>query len=257
MRLICTLLTDFGEVDPYVAAMKGVLLSRAPGVQLVDLSHQIPPQNVERGSLFWGDCIPWFPDGAVHLGVIDPGVGTTRRICVAEGSGQILVCPDNGLLTDWWNATEEPRAFEVTREDLRLGDVSSTFHGRDIFSPIAAALASGAVKPEECGPMISPILLERSSWEKADSGIRGRVLLVDHFGNCVMNIPGHLFSPGTKLTLNGTIQVPRVKTYGDASPGELVLLEGSTGLLEVAVAHGSAAMQLGLVAGNEVVLELI
>jgi len=237
--------------------MKGVLLSQAPGVQLVDLSHQIPPQDVQRGSLFWGDCVSWFPAGTVHLGVVDPGVGTGRKVCVAEGNGQILVCPDNGLLTDWWMASEEPRAFEVTREDLRLADVSSTFHGRDIFSPIAAALASGRIRPEECGPGISPILLNRPSWENTDLGVRGHVLLVDHFGNCVMNIPGHVFSPGTQLIINKTFTVPRVKTYGDASAGDVVILEGSTGLLEVAVAQGSASTQLGIVAGDEVMIELI
>ena len=133
--MLCTLLTDFGESDGYVAAMKGVISSRAPGVSMIDLSHQIPPQNVRAGSHFWATALDYFPEGTVHIGVVDPGVGTSRAVCVATNGRQVLVCPDNGLLSHWWFQQEAPRAFRVRASDWWLPVVSNTFHGRDIFAP--------------------------------------------------------------------------------------------------------------------------
>jgi hypothetical protein len=258
MSQICTLLTDFGEKDSYVAAMKGVLLSKAPALSLVDLSHDISPQDVFQGSYFWGGAIPYYPEGTVHLGVIDPGVGTRRKVCVAVGGGQILVCPDNGLLTHWWRETPGARAYQVDRDEFWNEKVSSTFHGRDIFAPMAGALAAGNLGPEDCGPEIQPILLELPQWSTQGRVWTGVVVNVDHFGNCITSIPGHavLMEPGEVILWKDGTPLRRVSTYGEAEKGELVILEGSSGQLEYAVNQGNAQIRLGLNPGDEITLTL-
>lgn len=258
MSQICTLLTDFGEKDSYVAAMKGVLLSKAPALSLVDLSHDISPQDIFQGSYFWWGAIPYYPKGTVHLGVVDPGVGTHRKVCVAVGGGQILVCPDNGLLTHWWRETPGARAYQVNRTEFWSEKVSSTFHGRDIFAPMAGALASGSLAPEDCGPEIQPILLELPEWSVQGRVWTGTLVNVDHFGNCITSIPGHALgrSTGNRIRLKDGKLLRRVSTYGDAEKGELVILEGSSGQLECAVNQGNAQSRLGLNPGDEMTLTL-
>ncbi len=254
---ICTFLTDFGLMDPYVASMKGVLLAGAPGTQIVDLSHEIPPQDIRRASLFLSDALSYFPEGTVHVVVIDPGVGTSRRVCVARGGGQTVVFPDNGLITDWWRSLEGAECVHVTRSDLIPDNPSETFHGRDIFTPIAAALLTDAISFEECGEPVGPILLHDPGFKYHDGVYRGSVLYADRFGNLITTIPGSSVSADVAFfSIPDIGRVVRVRTYGEARPGELVVLTGSTGLLELAVVNGSAAGKLELEAGSSLELRV-
>lgn len=255
MARLTTCMTDFGSRDPYVAAMKGVFFSRTSEAQWVDLTHEIPPQDIAAGSRFWEDSLSWFPAGTVHLGVVDPGVGSTRKICVAEGDGQILVCPDNGLLTGWWRTRSAPVAFQVGDLPFPIHPPSATFHGRDVFTPLAAALVMGTVRPRDLGRPMDPILLPEAVSERDGlvwhSGIRN----VDHFGNVITGIHQGDWPHDVKTVRVGGHRLPVVRTYSDAEDGALVVLFGSSGFLEIACVNGSAASRLGL--SRDQALELV
>ena len=250
--MLCTLLTDFGEVDGYVAAMKGVIASRAPGIPILDLSHQIPPQDVHSGSYFWGMALDTFPAGSVHVGVIDPGVGTERAVCVATNGSQILVCPDNGLMSHWWRKQDAPQAFRVETSEFWLSDPSNTFHGRDIFAPTAAALAAGRVRPEDLGAEWSPIVLPEDGSEIGKKWARGCVTRIDHFGNVITSVVGRNLPFFESYEVAQLGFLPRVSTYGQSEPGTLVILEGSMGYLELAVVGGSAAERVPFSVGDSI-----
>jgi len=246
-----TLLTDFGQADHYVACMKGVILQRAPTAQIIDVTHMIRPQDVVHGAFVLRQVFEYCPPGTIHIAVIDPGVGSRRRIMAARYGSQTILAPDNGLLTfihrDF--VLEELRVVENSR--LYENDVSNTFHGRDIFAPVAGHLWQGMLM-EKVGPLARelellnidrPQLLEQG-------GLEGKVLYIDHFGNLITNI-----SEGDLGKLKGGIQRQGVSvgplrvgtvrtTYSDVRQGEIVALIGSTGMLEVAVNQGSAAKQL-------------
>ncbi len=248
---ILTLLTDFGVTDAYVAAMKGVVLSHAPDVRLVDVSHEIPPQDVGRAAWVLASAVPWFPTGTVHVAVVDPGVGTARRAIVAEVDLQLVVAPDNGLVSDLWRAGHACRCFALTDPAHRLAEVSATFHGRDIFAPVGALLASGAIDVTECGPEVEPMLLERPEPTADEAGIHGEVVTVDGFGNLITNVTDEQIRllPDVSRVRVGEVAAQWVRTYGEAPPGTVVALIGSGGLLEISVVEGNAAATLGLSAG--------
>jgi S-adenosylmethionine hydrolase len=254
MATVVTLLSDFGMADAYVAAMKGVILRIATGATVVDITHEVPPQDVTRGALVLADAAPWYPAGTVHVAVVDPGVGTERRAIVARVDDQIFVAPDNGLLGLVWSRGARRACHVVTRDDLGLPSRSATFHGRDLFAPVGAALAAGRVAVEEVGEAAEPMPLALPEPVVEDSSVTGVVLTADHFGNLVTCIEGRLVPrdrASVRVELGGAT-ARLVRTYGEAVPGELVALVGSTGLLELAVAKGSAARALGAGCGAPV-----
>ena len=250
---IVTLLSDFGTDDPYVGIMKGVVLSEHPAATLVDVSHGVPAQNVAVGALYLEHSFVWFPQGSVHLAVVDPGVGSQRAALIARAGGHYFVAPDNGLLS---RVAAQSPDFEARRAEpatLGLAVRSRTFHGRDVFARLAARLARF---PERFAELGAPHLAASLSLEPlVDDGVtaRGRVLAVDHFGNLITDLPSRCIErPGARIELGGR-SLRIVGTYSEADAGECVALTSSFGLVEVAVRNGSAALVLGLGMGAEVV----
>lgn len=252
---IITILTDFGLLDTYVAIMKGVIYSRFSKATLVDITHLIAPQNIVQGAFTLGNTAPWFPSGTVHLAVVDPGVGTARRSLVALVRDQIVVAPDNGLVWPLLEASQDWHCYALTRIDLFSGPVSPTFHGRDVFAPVAAALASGAVQPRDCGPEIDPEQLRLPEPQVGEQLLEGEVVGFDHYGNIFTNIcDTHL--PVARGRLEIVVAGRRVdryvRTYGEAKSGVVIALVNSFGTLEIACAQGNAKETLGINLGEPV-----
>lgn len=248
-----TLLTDFGTADGYVAAMKGVLATRAPGVVLDDVAHDLPRGDVEAGS--WALRRFWrlFPEGTVHLVVVDPGVGTDRRALALEADGRFVVCPDNGVATSVLEEAERWRAVELSEVEPPAGVVSATFHGRDLFAPAAARLAGGDSLDRLGRPVADPVRLSESRAGSSEDGVRGRVVHVDRFGNLVTDVPGAWVGADASVEAGGRT-LPVLRTYGEAEPGELLALVNSDGRLEVAARDASASSILGCGRGSPVVV---
>jgi len=254
-------LTDYGLADEFVGVCHGVMLTIAPDARVVDLTHAIPRQVVMRGALTLGRATGYLPADAVLIAVVDPGVGSDRRpIAVRASSGAMLVGPDNGLLSLAWEALGGVElAVEITSERVTLHPVSRTFHGRDVFAPAAAHLASG-VPLDELGPEVDPAelqVLEPPGPMVAPGAIGARVTGIDGFGNVQLNVvPADLdvARMGPTLTVRGRA-APRVGTFGDVAAGALAAIVDSQGQLALVVNRGSAAELLGLAVGTTVVLE--
>jgi S-adenosylmethionine hydrolase len=237
--------------------MKGVMLGINPALQIVDLTHAIPPQDVRHAAFYLSASVPFFPPSVLHVVVVDPGVGTQRKLLLIEIGGRKLLAPDNGCWTLLNRAGESPAVVRaLTQERFWRNSVSATFHGRDILAPVAAHLSLGE-KPENFGPAVA-------SWERLDlpkpksveGGFIGEVVFIDDFGNMITNISSRQIGGairrlriGRRVLRTGFAQV---RTYGDASAGSLVLLESSVGMLEIAVVNGSAARQLAQPVGSPV-----
>ena len=250
------LLTDFGHVDPYVGVMKAVMHGISPASSFIDLTHEVPPQDVRVAGLLLDGAIPYLPQGTVALVVVDPGVGTARRPLAVAAGGLYFVGPDNGVLSLALSRFEAVRVVELTSQAHRLARPSHTFHGRDIFSPAAAHLAAGTPL-EDLGPPIDDwLILDWPRAERIAGGWRGEVLHVDHFGNAITNIDGAVAPAGACVEVAGNARVPVCRAYGDVESGDSVALVGSTGRLEVSVNGGSAAAAFGLVVGSGVRLRL-
>jgi S-adenosylmethionine hydrolase len=252
---VITLTTDFGLSDHYVGTMKGVILSRCPGVRIVDICHEVLAFSVWAGAYTISQSAPYFPAGSVHVVVVDPGVGTSRKPILAESSGQYFVAPDNGVLSLILDRDPAARIREITNRELFLPAVSSTFHGRDVFAPAAAALASGMVVAEDVGPSLKdPIMLEDIHPHKPGSAPwQGRVLSVDHFGNVITNFPAQNFLPARVHA--GGREVDSVReTFGEAQPAEIFLYGGSSGYIEIGINQGRAAELLKLAPGDSITL---
>jgi S-adenosyl-L-methionine hydrolase (adenosine-forming) len=252
---IITLTTDFGLADGYVGIMKGVILGIARGVHLVDLCHDIPPQDVREGVYLLEGAAPYFPEGTIHLAVVDPGVGSERRPLVVQTGRAYYVGPDNGLFT---RPLAEPgvQAWELDRPEFWRPQVSSTFHGRDIFAPVAAHLANG-VPPSEMGRAIAdPVRLAVAGPARApDGAICGQVVHVDRFGNLITDVPASWVAEGGwQCGIAGEIIMGLSGMYAAAGPGALLALVGSGGTLEIAERNGNAARRLGVKAGEGVCL---
>lgn len=245
MPSLVTLLTDFGTADGYVAEMMGVLYSLAPLSHVVDLSHEIPPHDVELARLTVARYWRRFPPGTVHMVVVDPGVGTSRLGIAVRSEGRFLVGPDNGVLS--------PALLAGGSEVVSLAVASTasrTFHGRDVFAPAAAALASGAALESLGLPLAEPVIRRtKESLRRDDGAIVGEVIAVDRFGNAITNIVG---ARAGIVAAQGR-PVPVRATYGDVPAGSAVALTGSSGLLEIAVRDGNAATTLGISRGSPVV----
>jgi S-adenosylmethionine hydrolase len=259
MRPLITLTTDFVEGSPYVAQMKGVILSLCREAEIVDISHSIRPQDVRQGALALADATPRFPAGTIHVAVVDPGVGTSRRIVYAEINLQRYIAPDNGLLSRL--LMRMPASCLRTLENAKhwLPGHSHTFHGRDIMAPVAARLAAG-LDPAELGPNCDALAtMEWPAVRNTNGQVYGEVLLVDSFGNAITNIERSdlsLLDEPSSLIVRcaGRPICGIVHTYGAAMTGEVVALFDSQGRLEIAAVGGSAAAELKLVAGQPVVV---
>lgn len=253
---LITLTTDFGDASPYVAVMKGVILSINPAARVLDLSHRIRPQDVRHAAYFLGTAVPYFPAGTVHVCVVDPGVGSERAATCAEAAGQRLVGPDNGIFTHLLRSPTTVHRLADRR--FWRPHVSDTFHGRDIFAPVAAHLSLG-VGPGDLGPVHpDPVLLPTRPAEAVGNGWRGEVQFVDDFGNVITNIPAaDVKALPVRVAIGGghPHHVPWVRTYAEAAPGELVCLFSSDGFFELAEVNGNAARRLGVREGAAVELE--
>ena len=246
--MIITLTTDFGLKDPFVGAMKGVILGLAPNVQIVDITHDIPSYDVIEASIVVYEACRYFPAGTIHVVVVDPGVGSKRRPIVLSGKGkhpdQIFIAPDNGVLSLVLGSSE---ARHITNDSLFRNPVSQTFHGRDIFAPVAAKLAAGT-PIESVGPTVTDLVTLSSSRSPT-------VLRVDKFGNLQTNLRRDQLGIGFAIRAGG-IEVRRVlSSYSEALPGEVFAIEGSAGLIELCLNQESAADRLNLRRGAEFEVE--
>jgi S-adenosylmethionine hydrolase len=259
MSSIITLTTDFGLSSPYVAAMKGVILSINPAAALVDLSHSIGPQDVRGAAILLAEATPWFPAGTVHLAVIDPGVGTERKIVYSEIGDQRFIAPDNGLLSRLASKTRPGRIIALENSEHWLPSVSNTFHGRDIMAPVAAQLSLG-MEPDRLGPPQSHLVeLDWPTARVGDREVVGEVVWADSFGNLITNITAAMIAAApdprlAKVKVAGNSIAGISRTYGESAPGSIVALVGSSGFLEIAVAGGSARDCLQSTAGAAVVV---
>ena len=248
MAAVITLTTDFGVRDPYVAEMKAVILGLNPAVRLVDVTHEVPAHDVMEGALAVHAMVAVCPEGTIHVAVVDPGVGTSRRGLVVAASGQFLVGPDNGIFTPLLSDSGW-QAFELSAPEFRRASVSATFHGRDVFAPAAAHLSLG-VTPTSFGlPVTDPVRLALVPTREVVGGVEGRVIHVDRFGNLVTSIDSEtverLSGGAGSLTVQiGDRRMPVVRTYGDLPSGGAGALVGSHGRLEVAIREGNAAARL-------------
>jgi len=257
MRPLITLTTDFGAGSPYVAQMKGVILSICRDVDLIDISHAIGAQNIREGAVVLADATPRFPPGTIHIAVIDPGVGTSRKIVYAEIGEQRYITPDNGLLSMLASQNEPQLVISLEGDEYWLPGRSHTFHGRDIMAPVAAHLAAG-LSPAKLGPRTNTMQL--LNWPQAETtshGITGEVLYLDTFGNLITNITSSDVdrigeAPSLVVECGGQQIRGVVSTYGAAMSGEVVALFDSQGRLEIAVVDGNAARDLHLRVGEKV-----
>ena len=256
---LLTLTTDFGTGSHYVAAAKGVILALNPEVRILDLSHDIPAQDLRQAAFFLASALPYFPPETLHVVVIDPGVGGQRSILYVELANVRLLVPDNGCWS-WLieGGRRRPRVIRLTEKRFWRSRISATFHGRDIFAPVAANLSLG-LDPRELGPIVADwVRLDRPAARHAANGFTGEVLFVDRFGNLITNIPGEALTldDRPKRVRVASVEVPRfVHTYSDAELGELIALVSSADWLEVAVNQGDAARQLGVGIGTPVTIE--
>ena len=247
---VITLLSDFGTRDYFVGAVKGIMLGLNPDATMVDISHEIPPQDVFTGAFTLNQVYSCFPQGTVHFAVVDPGVGTGRKALAASAAGHYFVAPDNGILTYIMEANEDFIAYEITADHYFRKPVSATFHGRDVFAPIAAWL-SRRIELHKLGPVLkSPMRLQIPALKKVgDTMIQGTVLAVDRFGNLITNLKPEDISMPFKI-LAGQREITALrKTYGEGMPGELIVVPGSAGYLEIAMKGGSASAALSMKAG--------
>ncbi|HEV8714076.1 MAG TPA: SAM-dependent chlorinase/fluorinase [Candidatus Binatia bacterium] len=257
---LITLLTDFGTQDAFVGIMKGVILSINPGVALVDLSHAVPPQDIVAGALLLRSAVAFFPPGTIHVAVVDPGVGSARRALLIETHNAFFLGPDNGLLSLAAPADRVVRIVHLTNAEYFLAARSHTFHGRDVFAPVAAHLSLGTA-PERFGPSLTAMeRLALPGVEYRGAGLTGSVIYIDHFGNLITNITEADLPPFSKESLLVSIGDMRVQgvvaSYAAVEIGAPVALINSWGMLEVAVRNGSAAHRFGVLSGHPVHLTL-
>lgn len=260
MRII-TLTTDFGTADHYIACMKGVILQLSPTVQIVDVTHVVQPHDVVHGAFVLRQVFDHFPEGTIHIAVVDPGVGTARRLLAVRYEGQFILAPDNGLVSLIHRDYSMEELREITNTRLFRQEISATFHARDVLAPVAGHLAQGMAFDNVGAPInqLEILNLERPT-ALSHGGLEGQVLYVDRFGNLITNISqADLASLGVGLRSYqvhvGPLRVGVLRTtYGDVAPGEIVAIVGSTGMLEVAINQGNAAAQLRAAPGTIIIV---
>lgn len=273
MQPIVALLTDFGTIDSYVGVMKGVMLGIRSSIRFIDISHAIQPQNIRQAAFTLLNAYRYFPPGTIFLVVVDPAVGSARRPLVASADGYLFVAPDNGVLSYVLAECRNVTLIEPTEAMYMLQQVSSTFHGRDVFAPLAAHLAADTPLQAMGLVLTDPVTLAAPALDVSEPRVRGEVLHIDHFGNAVTSIgtlrwlDSHLqLTPrfgqqGAVLRFDAEHASVRVRevtlpgihrTYAEAEGDGLLAMVGSSGFLEIAQNHGSAANRLGLVLGDAV-----
>lgn len=248
------LITDFGLRDPFAGIMKGVILGINPSAQIADVCHDIRPGDTKSAAFSLFMAFGYFPAETIFTVVVDPGVGTERKAIAAEIGGKIVVCPDNGILSWILHAYELGKAVALENERFFLPNVSSTFHGRDIFAPVTAHLSMG-IRLEDLGPQVEqvatfpiPEIVEQGQ------ALQGEVVYVDRFGNLTTNIPGERLPEKARIHI-GSVEVLGIsKAYGDVPSGHMAAVIGSMGWLEIAVNGGDAAQMLGASIGTQVIL---
>ncbi len=248
---IITLTTDFGHRGPFVGIMKGVILSRLPDAKIIDLTHEVEAHWPAEGGFWLAHSYRQFPQGSIHVAVVDPGVGTERDILCCELNAHVFLAPDNGILSDVIGEDASAQCFRVSAAAIeKLGEktISSTFHGRDVFAPLAAELAAGRVSPAELGDKttdIVPSLVEHP--ERLGQRLQGTIVAIDRFGNLISNISKDDIADMKQPVVSCSGRELRLQdTYGRSQPGELLVLLNSFDMVEIARAEGSAAEYLGL-----------
>jgi S-adenosyl-L-methionine hydrolase (adenosine-forming) len=256
---VITVTTDFGHQGPFVGVIKGCILTRFPAARIIDLTHEIVVHWPAEAGFWLSRAFAFFPPGTVHVAVVDPGVGTARDILALEAGGHCFLAPDNGLLAPLVSRFADARLTRLTAQGLaRLGVThpSATFHGRDIFAPVAAELAAGRCKAADLGEPVStlvPSWVDDPSVEPAS--VSGVVISIDHFGNLITNIDAPLLERFRLPVVHaGNHAFPLLRTYGDTRPGEYLALVNSFGVVEIARAEHNAAEGLGLSRGAPVVV---
>jgi S-adenosyl-L-methionine hydrolase (adenosine-forming) len=258
MGRIITLLTDFGLRDGYVASMKGVILGICPQVALVDISHLSPPQDIPSAAYLLHTVYHHFPDGAIHIAVVDPGVGTKRKALALLAHEQFFIGPDNGIFSWVLKSAAAWKAISLENGAYWRNPVSKTFHGRDIFAPVAAHIAQG-IELDLFGPACEPHIAEWISPTRTTDGISGKIIHIDHFGNAITNISDKDLDPfATKeeyeVEVNPEISLKIIATYGHSPSMTAVALIGSSGHLEIAVNQGNAAQMIGIQSGDTILV---
>lgn len=256
---VITVTTDFGHQGPFVGVMKGCILARFPAARIIDLTHEILVHWPAEAGFWLARAYRFFPAGTVHVAVVDPGVGTSRDILAAEAGGHFFIAPDNGLLAPIASRSPDARLVRLTAGGLtRLGidHPSATFHGRDIFAPVAAELAAGRCSLEDLGDAVESLV---PSWVDdptvEPASVAGVVITIDHFGNLITNIDAELIERfRVPVAHAGNHKFPLLRTYGDTRPGEYLALINSFGVVEIARAEHNAAEGLGLSRGAPVVV---
>ena len=256
---VITITTDFGHKGPFAAVMKGVILGHFPAARIIDLAHDIPAQWPPEAGFWVSRSYQWFPEGTVHLAIVDPGVGTERDILLAECDGHVFMAPDNGLLAQLFESCAKPRIYKLDNSKLKslnLPAPSATFHGRDIFAPIAAELAAGRITVQDMGA-------ETNDWTPGwidephvtRGRINGVIVTMDTFGNLISNIDAHLIRDFDEPVANiAGHQIGMQTTYGRAKPGDYLALINSFGVIEIAKSEGSAADGLGTARGAPLII---
>ena len=256
---VITVTTDFGHQGPFVGVMKGRILSRFPDAKIIDLTHEIVVHWPAEAGFWLARSAEYFPQGTIHIAVVDPGVGTSRDIVAVTAGGQVFLAPDNGLLAPIVGRFPDAAIVRFNASQLaRIGvsRPSATFHGRDIFAPVAAELAAGRCTVADLGESVKtlvPAWVDEPTVES--NSVTGVVITMDHFGNLISNIDAHLIERfRLPLVHAGNHAFPLLRTYGDTKPGEYLALVNSFGVIEIARAEQSAAEGLGLSRGAPVVV---
>jgi len=250
---IITFLTDFGTKSGYVAQMKGVISSLASDIKIVDITHEITPQDINEGAFVLLTTVPYYPVGTVHLAVVDPGVGTDRKGIIITTKSQILIGPDNGLLIPAARFLGDFTVYEITNKEYMLYSISNTFHGRDIFTPVAAHILNG-VPFEKIGNKTNKFInLDFGQGEVTDKSAVGKIIYIDGFGNIITNINANKlrkflkYDKKIKISIKGKQQeIMFVKSYNFVKKGQLLATIGSSNYLEIGVNQGNAAHKLGV-----------
>ncbi|MDT8287614.1 MAG: SAM-dependent chlorinase/fluorinase [Elusimicrobiales bacterium] len=246
------LISDFGMNDPFVGAIKGVILSRAPGTQIIDITHQIPPQDIRTASFYLMSSMGYMPKGTLFLVVVDPHVGTGRGIIWARTANYQFICPDNGIIS--WVEEKEPITGSrfINNSNLFLPKISSTFHGRDIMAPVAAAVAKG-LPEKQLGPVFKDYRrFPLPAPERAGTRVNGQVIAIDNFGNAITNIRQQQINARSIFTVSGRVLKGLKLTYASVPEGDPLALIGSFGYLEFSVRNGSFARTFNVKIGDKV-----
>jgi S-adenosylmethionine hydrolase len=254
--MIIALLTDFGTRDYFVGAMKGVILSINQEAKIVDITHEIPPQDIRAAAFTLCACCEDFPGKTIFVAVVDPGVGSSRRAILVETERYYFIAPDNGLLSFVFERERHFRVFQLTSEKFFAAEVSRTFHGRDIFAPVAAHLSNG-VKPSEFGGEIEDFICFEAAKPKKISGgkIEAEIIHIDRFGNLITNLRKKDLPENFSVEINGKLIGKLQNFYTEAKTGELFMIFGSAGFLEIAAPQNSASKLLNGKSGDKVLVK--